>query len=122
MQKIIDSKKEKVLLELIVQCEVGQASALYKSIIEALKLPTGITMHIDYSNIPHKKVFNIVPYWDLEEYNNEAFKWENIFQDDLLVPTIDSPLVVFDGYAYNILWFCFIYFGAYSIQKDLGLE
>ena len=85
------------MLGLIVQCEVEQTSALYKSTIEALKLPTRITMHIVYSNIPHKKVFNIAPYWDLEEYNNEVFKWKNIFEDDLLVPTIASPLVVFDG-------------------------
>jgi len=50
-KKFIDSKKEKFLLGLIVQCEVGQTSTLYKSTVEALKLSTGITMHIAYSNI-----------------------------------------------------------------------
>ena len=69
---------------------------LYKSTIQALKLPTGIRMHITYSNIPYKKVSNIAPYWDLEKYNNEVFKKKNIFEDDHLVPTIASPLIVFD--------------------------
>ena len=76
-KKFIDSKKEKVLLGLIIPCEVGQTSALYKSIIEALKIPTRITMHIVYFNIPHKKISNIAPYWDLEEYNNEVFLVKN---------------------------------------------
>ena len=85
------------MLELIVQYEVEQTSALYKSTVEALKLPMGITMHIVYSNIPHKKVSNTTPYWNLEEYNNEAYKWKDIFEDDHLVTPISLPLVVFDG-------------------------
>ena len=73
-KKFIDSKKKKFLLGFIIQCEVGQTSALYKSIFETLKLPMGITMHIAYSNIPHKKVFNTTSYWNFKQYNNEAYK------------------------------------------------
>jgi hypothetical protein len=72
---------------------------LYKSTVEASKLPTGITMHIAYYNISHQHniVSNTKPYWDMEEYNNGNYKWEDVFQDEHLVPTISSPLVIFDG-------------------------
>ena len=80
-KKFIDNKKNKLLLGLIVQCEVRHISALYKSTVEALKLPTGITMHIAYSNISnqHKIGSNTKPYWDMKEYNNDNYKWEDIF-------------------------------------------
>jgi len=40
---------------------------------------------------------NIAPYWNLNEYNNKAYKWEDVFQDDNLVPTTSTSLVMFDG-------------------------
>ena len=33
----------------------------------------------------------------MEEYNNDAYKWEDIFEDEHLVSTISSPLIVLDG-------------------------
>ena len=32
----------------------------------------------------------------MEEYNNDNYKWEDVFQNEHLVPTISSPLVIFD--------------------------
>ena len=46
-----NSMKYNYLLGLIVQCMVKYTSTLYKSIVNALFLPMGITMHITYSNI-----------------------------------------------------------------------
>ena len=46
-----NSMKYNYLLGLIVQCMVKYTSTLYKSIVNALFLPMGITMHIAYSNI-----------------------------------------------------------------------
>ena len=56
-------------------------------------------MHIVYFNIPipHKNVFKTAPYWNLEEYNNDAYKWEYVFEDEYLVSIISSPLIIFDG-------------------------
>jgi hypothetical protein len=98
-KKFIDNNNNNLLLGLIVQCEVRHISALYKFTVEALKLPTEITMDIAYSNIfrQHNIVFNTKPYWDMEKYNNDNYKWEDVFQDEHLVSTISSPLVIFDG-------------------------
>jgi len=73
--------------------------ALYYSTFHALNLPTGITMHITYSNIPNqnKLITNVTPYWNLPEYNNKKYKSEDVFQDDNLVPTISTSFIIFDG-------------------------
>ena len=98
-KKIIDNNNNNLLSGLIVQCEVKHTSALYNSTVEALKLSTGITMHIVYSNIfhQHKIASDIKPYWNMEEYNNGNYKWEDVFQDEHLVHTISLPLVISDG-------------------------
>jgi len=58
-----------------------------------------MTMHIDYLNIPNQNDArtNTKPYWNLDKYNNEEYKWEDVFQDDNLVHTISKSLVIFDG-------------------------
>ena len=50
-KKPIDSKNYNFLLGFIIQCEVKYTFVLYKSIVEVVKLPTKITMHIIYFNI-----------------------------------------------------------------------
>lgn len=91
------------MLRLIVQCEVRHISTLFKYNVEGLKLPTQITIHIFYSNISnhHKKNSKIISYWNLDEYNNDVYKWEGVFENEHLVPTISSPLIIFDRMKRN---------------------
>ena len=85
-------------MRLIVQCEVRHISTLFKYNVEGLKLPTQITIHIFYSNISnhHKYLSKITPYWNLDEYNNNVYKWEGVIEDEHLMPIIFSPLIIFD--------------------------
>ena len=74
---------------MIIQYEVKHTSALYNPTVEGMKLSTGITMHIAYFNISHqhKIASNTKPYWDIKEYNNGNYKWEDVFQYEHLVAT-----------------------------------
>jgi len=53
-KNFIAKKKNNSLLGLIVQCKVEVSCALYDSTPHGLNLPTRITMHITYSNIPNQ--------------------------------------------------------------------
>lgn len=71
-----------------------------------LKLPMEITIRIVFSNISNqdKIIINITPwYWNLSECNNEDYKWEDVFQDDHLIPSISTYLVIFDDVKVNLL-------------------
>lgn len=98
-KKYIAQRKDNPLLGLIVQCEVQFSSVLYNSTIDSLNLSTGIKMHITYSNISNQDniMTKITPYWNLSEYDNEIYMWEDVFQDDSLVSTTSTSLVIFDG-------------------------
>ena len=100
----ISTKKDNTLLGLVIQCEVKLDCTLYNSTTHVLNLPMEITMHISYSNIPNKNntTTNTTPYWNMSEYNNDVYKWEDVFQDENLVPTISKSLVIFDGIKVNL--------------------
>lgn len=53
---------------------------------------------------------DVKPYWNLNEFDNDKFKWEDVFQDDKLVSTTSTGIVLFDGVKIT------------SDTKDLNLD
>ena len=37
----------------------------------------------------------------MDEYNNDVYKWEGVFENEHLVLTISSPLIIFDRMKVN---------------------
>lgn len=79
---------------IILQCTLVQKGHLELSILKQFDIKTNMRIVISYTSILADKNKKEAPYWENKKFEKA---WQNVYQDNHLIPTTSTALLLLDG-------------------------